>query len=74
MEIIKREDFTFNKGYKGQTFRILTNGIDRQITSNSYYCLFYKGEFLASLKSKKATESYIDNLVRHNRLRYTIEL
>ena len=72
-ELIKT-DFTYLKGLKGKTFKILTNGIDRKITNNTSYCLFYKGEFLASFKSKTAVENYIDNLVRHNRLIYTIEL
>ena len=58
-------DFTILTGQKGNTF----NG--RKITNNSTQVIFYKGEYVGEVRTKKNATAYIANLVEHQRLEYT---
>ena len=65
---MKRNVFSYKTNCKGEIY----NG-GYKIRNNSNYCIFYKGNFIGEVGSKKDAERYIDNLIRHNKLTYTQE-
>lgn len=60
-----RQDFTYQTRCKGQIFN------NTKITNNSNYCIFYKGDFVGEVKTKKDAEDCIANFIKYNKLTYT---
>ena len=65
INMINKSDFTFITKQKGKSFGI------RKITNNSNYIIFHKGNFIGEVRSQKDAISFIDNLVKHQKLEYT---
>lgn len=63
--MIKAEDFTYKTRCKGMYFE------NRKITNNSNYIVFYKGEFVGEVGTKKDACKFIENLVKYQKLTYT---
>ncbi|MCR5690738.1 MAG: hypothetical protein K6G62_00765 [Eubacterium sp.] len=64
---IEKSNFTYKKNCKGQVFD------GRKITNNSSYVVLYNGSLVGEVATLKEARSFIDNLVRHQRLKYTAE-
>ena len=64
---MKINEFTFETKLKGQVYG------NRKITNNSNYIVFYKGQFVGEVKTRKDAQRYIENLIRHQKLEYTQE-
>lgn len=64
---MKRADFTYKTNCKGEIFK------GRKITNKSNYCVFYKGEFIGEVGTKKDAEKFIANLIKYDKLTYTQE-
>lgn len=61
------KDFTFATRQKGRIFG------SRKITNNSNYVVFFKGEFVGEVGTKRDAERFIKNLVKYQKLEYTQE-
>ena len=68
-----RTDFTYKTNCKGQVFTNVATGYKQKINNKSVYCVFYKGDYIGVVETKKAAERFIENLIRHDKLTYTQE-
>ena len=68
-----RSDFTYLTHCKGEIFNNTVYKLAIPIRNNSNYCIFYKGNFIGEVRTKKDAEAFIGNLIRHNKLTYTQE-
>ena len=64
---IKINDFTVETKCKGKVYGTY------KITNNSNHLVFYKGEFVGEVKTKKDARAFINNLVKYQKLEYTQE-
>ena len=68
-----RNEFTYKTDCKGETFTNIATGYIQKIRNKSIYCVFYKGDFIGVVETKKDAERFIANLIKYNKLTYTQE-
>lgn len=65
--MIRKEDFSLQTKCKGCVY----NG-SYKITNNSNYIIFYKGSFWGEVRTKRDAIECIDNLVKYQKLEFTV--
>lgn len=68
-----RSDFTYRTDCKGETFANIATGFTDKIRNKSIYCVFFKGDYIGKVQTKKDAERLIANLIKYNKLTYTQE-
>lgn len=68
-----RDEFTYYTNCKGETFTNVVYKFQETIRNKSLYCVFYKGEYIGKVETKKDAEKFIANLIKYNKLTYTQE-